>query len=90
MAIRHIKHEKGTETEMRPAIVSGIIFGDETVSYWPIFSLSLVTVPKVFAKVNSVQFPSRSLSGEFAEFIGESKLGSKAKNNFGLFLGGIW
>ena len=86
MAIRHIKHEKGTETEMRLAIVSGIIFGDETVSYWPIFSLSLVTVPKVFAKVNSVQFPSRFLSGEFAEFIGENKLGSKAKNNFGLFL----
>ena len=74
---------------MRLAIVSGIIFGDETVSYWPIFSLTIVTDPKVFAKVNSVQFPSRFLSGEFAEFIGESKLGSKAKNNFGLFLGGI-
>ena len=29
LAIRHIKHENGTGTEMRPAIVSGIIFGEE-------------------------------------------------------------
>ena len=28
------------------------------LSYWPIFSLSLVTVPKASAKVNSAQFPS--------------------------------
>ena len=33
--------------------------------YWPIFSLSLETIPEVFAKVNSVQFPSRFWSGEF-------------------------
>ena len=44
---------------MYPAIVSGIGTGDAPVSYWPIFfSLTLVTVSEVFAKVNSTQFPS--------------------------------
>ena len=43
---------------MRPATVCGIVTGDALVSYWPIFfSLPLVTVPGVFAGVNSVQFP---------------------------------
>ena len=41
---------------MRLTIVSWIVTGDMPVSYWPIFSLSLVTVPKVFAKVNWAQF----------------------------------
>ena len=39
---------------MRRAILSGFVTGDAAVSYWPIFSLSPVTVPEVFAKVNSV------------------------------------
>ena len=48
----------GTGAEMRYAIVSGIVTGDAPVSYWPLFfSLSLVTVPEVFAEVSSVQFP---------------------------------
>ena len=33
--------------------------------YWPIFSLTLETVPEVFAKVNSSQFPSHFQTGEF-------------------------
>ena len=41
---------------MSPAIVSGIVTGDAPVSYWSIFFLSLVTVPEVFAWVNSAQF----------------------------------
>ena len=45
---------------MCPAIVSGIVTEDAPVSYWPFFSLCLVTVPEVFAKVNSPQFPSFS------------------------------
>ena len=36
---------------------SGIITGEESVSYWSIFSLSLVTAPEVFAKVNLAQSP---------------------------------
>ena len=45
---------------MCPAIVCGIVTGDAPVSYWSIFSPSLViTVPEVFAKVYSDQFPSR-------------------------------
>ena len=36
---------------------SGIVDGDAPVSYWPFFfSLSPVTVPEVFAKVNQAQF----------------------------------
>ena len=49
---------------MRPAIVSGIVTWDLPVSYWPIFSLFLVTVPEVFSTVNSAQFPTRFLSEE--------------------------
>ena len=45
---------------MRPAIVPGIVTGDAPLSYWPnFFPLSLVTIPEVFAKINSTQFPSR-------------------------------
>ena len=36
-SIRPFRNEKGTEAEMRPAIVSGIVTGDTTVSYWPVF-----------------------------------------------------
>ena len=42
-----------TTLEMSPAIVSGIVTGDAPVSYWPMFSPSQVTDPKIFAKVNS-------------------------------------
>ena len=43
---------------MRPASVSGIVIEDASVSYWLIFSLSLVTVPEVFAKaIRPSSFP---------------------------------
>ena len=42
---------------MGPAIVSGIVTWDPPISYWPIFSLSLISVPEVLAKTNSSQFP---------------------------------
>ena len=34
---------------------SKIVTGDVLIVYWSFFSLSLVTVPEVFAKVNSAQ-----------------------------------
>ena len=37
------------------AVVSGIVTGEAPVSYWPIFSLLLVTV-QTSAEVNLVQF----------------------------------
>ena len=43
---------------MFPEIDSGIATEDAPVSYWPICSLTLVTVPEAFAKVSSTQFPS--------------------------------
>ena len=54
MTIYHFRNEKGTGAEMRPAIVSGIVTGNTGNQF---FSLSLVTVPEVFAKVNSTQVP---------------------------------
>ena len=56
-SIRRITKEKGTGAEMCLPSVSGIVTGDAPVSYWPILSLYLVTVPEVFAKVNSAQSP---------------------------------
>ena len=44
---------------MLPAVASGIVTGDAPVSYWPIFSLSLVTLREVFAKVSSAQSSAR-------------------------------
>ena len=44
-----------TRRELEPKCLRQLILG----SYRPIVSLSLVTVPEVFAKVNSGQVPSR-------------------------------
>ena len=57
--IVHFRNEKATGAEMRLAIVSGIVTGEASVSYWSISPLALVTVPEVFAKVNSTLFPTR-------------------------------
>ena len=35
--IRHYRKGKETEVKMSPAVVSGIVIGDATVSYLPIF-----------------------------------------------------
>ena len=53
-AIGHLRNEKGTGAEMRPAIVSGSVTGDALVSCWSVLEI----VPELFAKVNSAQFPS--------------------------------
>ena len=50
---------EGNWAQLTFAKTSGIVKGDAPVCYWPI-TLSPVTVPDVFAKVNSAQFPSRS------------------------------
>ena len=44
---------------MCPSVNPGVVAGDMPVGYWPIFSLSLATVPEDFAKVYLGQFPSR-------------------------------
>ena len=54
---RHFRNGKGTGDDMRPASVYGIVTRDALVSYWQFLSRSLVTVPEVFGKVHSVQFP---------------------------------
>ena len=50
--IGHFSNEGGTGAEMRPAFASGILNGTRQSAIGH-FSLSLVTVPEVFAKVNS-------------------------------------
>ena len=53
--IRYYGNENGSEAEMRPAIITRYA----SVSYWPIFSSSLITVSEVFTKIISPQFFSR-------------------------------
>ena len=61
LSMRRLRNVKRAWAEMCPAIDSGIVAGEAQVSYWPImFSLSIVTVLKVFVKANLVQLPSRS------------------------------
>ena len=50
--IRYYRNEEETAAEMRPAIFTRYA----SVSYWPIFSSSLVTVSGVFAKIISAHF----------------------------------
>ena len=60
--IRHLRNEEGTGTKSRPAIVSGIV-----TRYWSAigqFSLPLVTVPEVFARVSKAQYSNRFYSGD--------------------------
>ena len=55
LTISHLSNEEGTGAEMRPALSSGIVngSGNRPLANFP---LSLVTIPKVFAKVNSALF----------------------------------
>ena len=56
---RQFNNEKGTGAEMCPASVSGIVTKwGRAGQLLANFSLPLVTVPEVFAKVDSTQFPS--------------------------------
>ena len=63
-SIKSVRNEKGTGGEICLAIVSGIVLGGVPVSYWLIFSSVLVTIPEVFAKVNSTQISARFNSCE--------------------------
>ena len=49
--IRHLRNEKGTGAEMRPASCYGILTGDALVSYW-----SPKTFPEVLRELNSGHF----------------------------------
>ena len=72
--ICHFRNEKGSGAEMPPAVVSGMVTRETLLSYWSIFSLSLATVPEVFANVNSVQFPSPFLKWHIDHLSTFSKL----------------
>ena len=60
-SIYHFRNGKRTGDEIRSAIVSWIVTGTRCSAIGHCFSLSLVTDPEAFAKVNSAQFPT---SGE--------------------------
>ena len=57
---------EGNWAELAFAKTSGIVTGHAPVCNWPIFSLSQVAVPEVFAKVNSAPSP-RFLSGVWVD-----------------------
>ena len=67
--IRHLRNENATGAKRRPTIVCGMVTGDEPVSFWSIFFLSLLTVQKVFA--NPTQIPYRFLSGDCGRHDGQ-------------------
>ena len=55
--ICHLRNRKGSGAQMYSAMVSGIVSRAQPVSDWPMFfSLSLVTLPEVLAKIYSSQF----------------------------------
>ena len=54
---RHFRNEMENGAEMNPAGVSGIVTGDTLLANFPPIP-TLGTVPEVFAKVYSTQFPS--------------------------------
>ena len=55
-ASRSLRGQGTKLTTVKWSIVSGIVTKDALISYWSIVFLSPVTVPGVFAKVNSTQF----------------------------------
>ena len=56
-SIPHFRKEKATGAEIRPAVVIGIVSRDVGRAGQPLGSFVPVTVPEVFAKANSSQFP---------------------------------
>ena len=56
--MRNFKTERNW-SQMRPAIVSGMVTWNARSAIGQFFPLYLVTVPEVFAKVNSAQLPFR-------------------------------
>ena len=56
-SIPHFRKEKAIGAEIRPAVVIGIVSRDVGRAGQPLGSFVPVTVPEVFAKVNSSQFP---------------------------------
>ena len=57
-AIRHFRSEKEMEPKCVPQLFRGSLLGTRRSAIGQFFSVSLVTVPEVFAKVNSPQFLS--------------------------------
>lgn len=57
--IRHFRNEKGSGAEMCAAIHSGIVTRHRAGQLFANFPPVPITVPKVFAKVDSAKFSSR-------------------------------
>ena len=56
-SIPHFRKEKAIGAEIRPAVVIGMVSRDVGRAGQPLGSFVPVTVPEVFAKANSSQFP---------------------------------
>ena len=64
------------EPKCVPQLILGSLLGTFSTAIGQFFP-SLVTVPEVFAKVNSVQFPRRFLTGEYVIFYPFCDFGAK-------------
>ena len=58
-AFRDFRNEMRLEAKCFPQLFVGSLFGTRRSAIGQVLSLSLVTVPEVFAKANSAQVPSR-------------------------------
>ena len=54
------RRQRGTGAELRPALVSGNVTGDDPVSYWSIFFVVPGNGPRSLFETLFGQFPSRS------------------------------
>lgn len=48
-----LETRRGLEPKFVPQFTLGWLLGTARASYWPIFPMSLITVPEVFTKVDS-------------------------------------
>ena len=58
LRIRHRTNEQGTRAKIHPQVFLGLLVGKSRSAFGQFFPLSPVTVPEVFTKVNTSQFPS--------------------------------
>ena len=64
VVIRLFTNEKGIlfGKKLNPRLFQGLLLGSRRSAIGQSFSLSLVTIPELFAKVNSAEFPSSFVS----------------------------
>ena len=85
-AFRDFRKEMGLEPKCFPQLFVGSLFGTRRSAIGQVLSLSLVTVPEVFAKVNSALVPSCfKVANEYCNVILPSKHRQRSFHSSKLF-----